>query len=126
MESMQQADRGTKRICVECAARFFDLGRTPIHCPKCDAIFVPPEPAPPRAPRPPRRQLNKWPPHAAAEQPTVDKDVDDDGDETEETEETEESEAGTENGVAIVDDDPLPDSWEEPEIATIPEEDPSH
>lgn len=123
MDSIQQADRGTKRVCVECAARFFDLGRSPIHCPKCDAIFVPPEPAPPRAPRPARRQHNKWPAHAAAEEPNVDKDVDDEVEADEDAEETEE--AGVTAGVGTVDDDPQPDSWEEPEIATIPE-DPSH
>ena len=40
-------DRGTKRICQSCGTKFYDLGRTPIVCPKCDAIFVEaPRPAP--------------------------------------------------------------------------------
>jgi uncharacterized protein (TIGR02300 family) len=26
---------GTKRTCQHCGARFYDLGRTPITCPKC-------------------------------------------------------------------------------------------
>ena len=117
MESMQQADRGTKRICVECAARFFDLGRTPIHCPKCDAIFLPPEPAPPRAPRPPRRQLNKWPVHAAAEEATLDKDVDE-ADEAEETE-SEEHDPDVEKVVASVDEEAQPEAWGEPDVASV-------
>lgn len=32
---------GTKRTCLSCAARFYDLGRTPIVCPKCSAQFEP-------------------------------------------------------------------------------------
>jgi uncharacterized protein (TIGR02300 family) len=26
---------GTKRVCTNCTARFYDLGRRPIVCPKC-------------------------------------------------------------------------------------------
>jgi uncharacterized protein (TIGR02300 family) len=32
---------GTKRICTSCAARFYDLKRDPIVCPKCGAFFEP-------------------------------------------------------------------------------------
>jgi len=31
---------GTKRECAECGARFYDLNRDPITCPKCDTVFV--------------------------------------------------------------------------------------
>jgi uncharacterized protein (TIGR02300 family) len=31
---------GTKRDCTECGARFYDLTRTPIVCPKCEATVV--------------------------------------------------------------------------------------
>jgi len=31
---------GTKRECTECGARFYDLTRTPIICPKCEATVV--------------------------------------------------------------------------------------
>lgn len=51
---MSTMERGTKRLCASCAARFYDLGHAPIHCPKCDAIFVPPEPPPLRQSRMPR------------------------------------------------------------------------
>ena len=32
---------GTKRICQSCAAKFYDLEKDPIKCPKCDSIFDP-------------------------------------------------------------------------------------
>ena len=32
---------GTKRICANCSARFYDLKRHPIVCPKCEAVFDP-------------------------------------------------------------------------------------
>ena len=30
---------GTKRICQSCGSRFYDLGRSPIVCPSCGAVF---------------------------------------------------------------------------------------
>ena len=33
---MAKPELGTKRICVSCAARFYDLTRQPAVCPKCD------------------------------------------------------------------------------------------
>ena len=30
---------GTKRICPNCGARFYDLSRTPITCPACQAVY---------------------------------------------------------------------------------------
>jgi uncharacterized protein (TIGR02300 family) len=30
---------GTKRLCHHCGVRYFDLGRSPITCPKCDTVF---------------------------------------------------------------------------------------
>ncbi|MFT8550600.1 MAG: TIGR02300 family protein [Acetobacter okinawensis] len=32
---MSQPDLGTKRVCVSCGARFYDLNRAPAICPKC-------------------------------------------------------------------------------------------
>jgi uncharacterized protein (TIGR02300 family) len=54
---------GTKRLCANCGAKFYDLNKDPIHCPKCDTVYevapvvtrARPEPAPivaPRAPTP--------------------------------------------------------------------------
>jgi uncharacterized protein (TIGR02300 family) len=36
-----KADLGTKRACPSCAARFYDLGKRPIECPKCAFSFEP-------------------------------------------------------------------------------------
>lgn len=37
---MAKTDRGTKRQCLSCATKFYDLNRAPIVCPKCGAEFV--------------------------------------------------------------------------------------
>jgi uncharacterized protein (TIGR02300 family) len=53
---------GTKRLCASCGAKFYDLNKDPIHCPKCGAVYevvvatrpTRPEPmAPAAAQRPP-------------------------------------------------------------------------
>ena len=36
---MPKAEWGVKRTCLGCGARFYDLKRDPIVCPKCDAEF---------------------------------------------------------------------------------------
>lgn len=33
-------ERGEKRACLTCEAKFYDLGRAPVLCPKCGAEFV--------------------------------------------------------------------------------------
>ena len=38
---MAKPDLGTKRLCAGCGAKFYDLNRTPIVCPKCETVFVP-------------------------------------------------------------------------------------
>lgn len=38
---MAKPDLGTKRVCSGCGAKFYDLNRTPIVCPKCETVFVP-------------------------------------------------------------------------------------
>lgn len=45
---MPKVDLGTKRICVACSARFYDLGKTPAVCPKCDTEQPPEQPRPRR------------------------------------------------------------------------------
>jgi uncharacterized protein (TIGR02300 family) len=30
---------GTKRLCASCGAKFYDLSKTPITCPKCGTVF---------------------------------------------------------------------------------------
>ena len=49
---------GRKAECSECGARFYDLKRNPIICPKCETPFVVPVekgPSPPAAAPPPER-----------------------------------------------------------------------
>ena len=59
---MIKPDLGTKRVCPSCAARFYDLQKRPIECPKCAFTFEPdallrqrrprtPEPAKEAAPK---------------------------------------------------------------------------
>ncbi|HWN50750.1 MAG TPA: TIGR02300 family protein [Xanthobacteraceae bacterium] len=38
-ESVAKPELGTKRQCAHCGARFFDLNRAPITCPKCGTVF---------------------------------------------------------------------------------------
>jgi len=47
-------DLGTKRLCAGCGAKFYDLNRTPIVCPKCETQFVPVVVAPPTRPDTPK------------------------------------------------------------------------
>ena len=37
---MVKAELGTKRSCPNCAARFYDLKKKPIECPKCGTTFI--------------------------------------------------------------------------------------
>jgi uncharacterized protein (TIGR02300 family) len=30
---------GTKRLCASCGAKFYDLSKDPIHCPKCGVVY---------------------------------------------------------------------------------------
>src|SRR3982750_3472274 len=39
--SLIKPDLGTKRVCPSCAARFYDLQKRPIECPKCAFAFEP-------------------------------------------------------------------------------------
>ena len=45
---MIKPEWGTKRTCQSCAARFYDMRRNPIICPKCESVFEPPPHAKPR------------------------------------------------------------------------------
>lgn len=48
---MPKKSWGTKRTCPSCGAKFYDLRKNPIECPKCEHTFEPE--APKRAPREP-------------------------------------------------------------------------
>jgi uncharacterized protein (TIGR02300 family) len=58
--TVAKPELGTKRLCASCGAKFYDLNKDPIHCPKCGAVYEvvvatrPVRPAAaPVAPRPP-------------------------------------------------------------------------
>ncbi len=38
---MVKPELGTKRLCGSCGAKFYDLGKDPITCPRCSAVFQP-------------------------------------------------------------------------------------
>ncbi|MDJ0608633.1 MAG: TIGR02300 family protein [Kiloniellales bacterium] len=38
---MSKPDWGTKRTCQNCGAKYYDLTRSPITCPKCGTVFNP-------------------------------------------------------------------------------------
>ena len=50
---MSKPARGSKRVCQSCGARFYDLGRTPIVCPSCQAVYQVTQPTSRRAERAP-------------------------------------------------------------------------
>ena len=36
---MAKPELGTKRLCASCSAKFYDLNKTPIVCPKCHTVL---------------------------------------------------------------------------------------
>ncbi len=62
---MTKPELGTKRLCSECGARYYDLNTIPIACPKCGARFkvvetkTGPRPSQPAAVRQPAVALQK-------------------------------------------------------------------
>ncbi|HEY0566649.1 MAG TPA: TIGR02300 family protein [Xanthobacteraceae bacterium] len=38
---MVKPELGTKRLCAGCGAKFYDLSKNPIVCPKCETVFEP-------------------------------------------------------------------------------------
>ena len=91
---MANPELGTKQICPNCQAKFYDLGKRPAHCPKCENEFDPDE-----AVRNRRVRARTIIPEAdEAEDQVVAKETDED---------EEEEEAVTPELDAVVDDPPL-------------------
>ena len=59
--TVSKPELGTKRLCAGCNAKFYDLLKTPIVCPTCEAVFVLPKVAASR----PRRGFEPLPAVAA-------------------------------------------------------------
>lgn len=55
--AVAKAELGVKRICPSCGARFYDLMKRPIECPKCKFSFEPEALARVRRPRPEVREV---------------------------------------------------------------------
>ncbi len=83
---MAKLEWGVKRVCQSCAAKFYDLNRSPITCPKCAAPFDPDALLKSRRSRPAPAKAAKPKPQAAADKeskkpPGDDGELGDDGDE---------------------------------------------
>ena len=77
---MVKPEWGTKRLCLECGAKFYDMLRDPITCPACETVLKPD--APPKSRRagaaatkakakPAPVKVEKPPPEAATEAVTA-------------------------------------------------------
>ena len=71
---MAKAELGTKRLCANCGAKFYDLSKSPIVCPKCSTVFQvapsrsrpePPAPVVAVAPRAPVKEVEVEAPETA-------------------------------------------------------------
>ena len=49
---MAKPELGSKRLCGNCGAKFYDLNKNPIACPTCTTAFVVPTPVTRKAPMP--------------------------------------------------------------------------
>ncbi len=63
---MAKPEWGVKRVCQSCAAKFYDLNRSPITCPKCAASFDPEALLKSRRSRPPPAKPAKLEPAVSA------------------------------------------------------------
>lgn len=61
---MSKSEWGTKRLCPSCGAKFYDLKKRPVVCPKCETKITPaedvkkptrPKPPPPPPPEEPKK-----------------------------------------------------------------------
>ena len=93
---MAKPDWGVKRECQGCGARFYDLKRDPIVCPKCETVYAvevaKPKPPPPEKkvevkpkPKPAPAPAAKAPGDEVADLVDVDIAVEDDEEEDEES-----------------------------------------
>lgn len=81
---MNKPDLGTKRTCIECGARFFDLSKMPVECPKCGTAYTPDILLPAKEPRPDAASSSRnW--QKPKPPPVVEDTEDDDGDDTDDT-----------------------------------------
>jgi uncharacterized protein (TIGR02300 family) len=116
-------DIGLKRICPSCAAKFYDLSKRPIVCPKCSFAFAPEALVKMRRSRGAARDEEQSVVKAAVVR--KDRDDDDEADEREDAAESEDEEEGAEEIKEVaLDDETVPDpDLVEDEEATGKDED---
>ena len=101
---MANPELGTKQICPNCQAKFYDLGKRPAHCPKCATEFDPDE-----AVRNRRVRARTIVPEAEeAEDQVVEKEADEEEDEEEEVVTPELDDVVDETPLSTDDDDDTP------------------
>ncbi len=115
-QTLADPQLGTKQVCPNCQAKFYDLTRRPAHCPKCDTEFDPEEAIKLRS----RRGRPGGYASDDAEDQVVEKKVDGDEDEEDETVSTPEiDQEGHEPILTPDDDDDTPaDASEEAGMGT--------
>jgi uncharacterized protein (TIGR02300 family) len=84
VRKMAKADLGEKRVCAECSAKFFDLKKRPVVCPKCGFSFDPDATT-----RRPARKVEPTPKPKDAEEEAAEEDEDADEEDALEDEEDE-------------------------------------
>src|SRR5690348_2733061 len=88
--TLVKADLGTKRACPSCGARFYDLTKRPIECPKCAFSFEPEALYKQRRGRQPEPAASAVPANEAEDEESEDEDENEEA-ETEEEEAVEEA-----------------------------------
>ena len=110
---MASPELGAKQICPACAAKFYDLGRRPAVCPKCQTAFDPEEAVKTRRVRARSVVPDYETEDEAAEKPAVEAEVEgfeDEADETPEIDQAVESEPlATEDGDEVIEPAAEPD-----------------
>ncbi len=107
--TLVKAELGIKRVCPQCAARFYDLQKRPIECPKCEFSFEPESLYKQRRTRQPEPRRRRRPPSA---NPTTTRR---EAEESEEAESEEIVEAVPDEAPLVVSDDEDEVVEEEPE-----------
>ena len=120
---MAKPEWGVKRVCQSCAIKFYDLGRSPIACPRCGAAFDPEallksrRSRPAVAPKPvpePIKTKPKVEPEAEAEDIDIkletDDDVELDGDDEDDSVLVDASDLGEDDITVVVADDEKEDT----------------
>src|SRR3974390_134725 len=98
--TLVKADLGTKRICPSCGARFYDLQKRPIECPKCAFSFEPEALYKQRRPRQPEPQ-----PVAQVHEREEDEEVEEEEEEAEDAEAAEAAEVVVEAPLVVGDEE---------------------